>query len=342
MKQLTSLLLALSICTISLAQDFDNPGEYMSFISKQQENVSKKFMSYASASAHGKREKKVQALRSKLINEVDESRMNISGMPSFKTDKSYRDSAVNFMKLYYNVLNEDYSKIIDMEEIAEQSYDAMEAYLMMEEKVSEKLQLGNEKMKTAQAVFAAKNNIRLLSDQSELGDMMEQVHEMNLYHHQIYLIFFKPYKQEAYLMQAVEKGNITGIEQNKNSLLKYAQDGLEKLNGIKAFKGDNSIAMACKSMLSFYVKEVNDKMGAISDFFLTKERFDIIKKEFDKKSSPSKAEVDTYNKGINEINKASEAYNKNNQTLNQQRTEALNNWNSAVKSFFDEHTPHYK
>ncbi len=342
MKQLTSVLFFLSICIFGFAQDFDNPGEYMGFISKQQENISKKFMSYTSASAHGKREKKVEALRNKLINEVEEARMNISGMPSYKTDKGYRDTAVNFMKLYYKVLNDDYSKIVNMEEIAEQSYDEMEAYLMLQEKVSEKLHDANETMKLAQSIFAAKNNIKLIGDQSELGDMMEQVSKMNVYHHQIYLIFFKPFKQEAYLMEAVEKGNITGIEQNKNSLLKYAQQGLEKLNGIKAFQGDNSIAMACKSMLNFYVKEVNDKMSAISDFFLTKERFAAIKKEFDKKGSPTKQEVDTYNKGINEINKASEAYNKNNQILNQQRTEALNNWNSTVKFFFDEYTPHYK
>jgi hypothetical protein len=342
MKQLSSILFFLSICTFGFAQNFDSPGEYMGFISKQQENISKKYMSYTSASAHGKREKKVEALRNKLINEVEESRMNISGMPSFKNDKSYRDTAVNFMKLYYKVLNEDYSKIVNMEEIAEQSYDAMEAYLLLQEKVDEKLKEGNERMKAAQASFASKNNINLINSESELGDKLEQVHLLNVYYHQVYLLFFKPYKQEAYLMDAVEKGNITGIEQNKNALLKYAQEGLEKLNGIKAFQGDNSILMTCKGMLNFYVKEVNDKMGAISDFFLTKERFAAIKKEFDKKSSPTKQEVDTYNKGVGDINKASEAYNKNNQTLNQQRTEALNNWNSAVKNFFDEHTPRYR
>ncbi len=342
MKYLFTLLFLLSFSIFTHAQDFENPGEYMSFIGKQQENVSKKFLSYTSAAAHGKKEKKVEALRNKLLDEVQESRMNISGMPGFKTDKSYRDSAVNFMKLYYNVLNEDYNKIINMEEIAEQSYDAMEAYLLMEEKVSEKLQEGNERMKAAQTAFAAKNNVKLIDGQSELGDMMQQVHAMNVYHHQVYLIFFKPFKQEAYLLEAIEKNNITGIEQNKNSLLKYAQDGLVKLNAIKPFKGDNSIAAACKSMLNFYVKEVNEKMGTISDFFLTKERFAAIKKEFEKKSEPAKAEVDAYNKGVSDINKASNAYNQNNQTLHQQRTEALNTWNSAVKTFFDEHTPHYK
>ena len=342
MKQFITLTGLLSLSIIAFAQNFDNAGEYMGYIGKQQENISKKYLSYTSASAHGKKEKKVEALRSKLISEVEEARMNIGGMPSFKNDKSYRDTAVNFMKLYYNVLNDDYSKIVNMEDIAEQSYDDMEAYLLLQEKVNEKLEQGNEKMKVAEAAFAAKNNINLISSKNELDDMMEQVHQLNVYYHQVYLIFFRPYKQEAYLMEAVSKGNITGIEQNKSALLKYAQEGLEKLNGIKAFQGDNSITSACKTMLTFYVKEVNDKMGTISDFFLTKERFDKIKKEFEKKSEPTKDEVATYNKGVADINKASDAYNKNNQALNEQRKEALDNWNKTEKGFFDEHTPHYK
>ena len=246
------------------------------------------------------------------------------------------------MKLYYNVLNEDYSKIINMEEIAEQSYDAMEAYMMAEEMVDKKLEEANEKMKLAQQGFAAKNNITLTESKSELGDMMKQVHEMNVYYHQVYLLFFKPYKQEGYMMEAVEKNNITGIEQNKSSLLKYAEEGLQKIKEVKPFQGDNSLLSACHNMLSFYVKEVNENMNTLSDFLLTKERFDAIKKEFDKKSSPSKEEVDTFNKSVKDINSASQAYNNANQTLNKQRNETLNDWNKAVNGFFDEHTPRYK
>ncbi|MCY7292480.1 MAG: hypothetical protein LH615_09910, partial [Ferruginibacter sp.] len=94
-----------SLGNASLAQDFENPGKYMEVISKQQENVSKRYMSYKSASAHGKREKKVEILRSKLMDEIQEARMNINSLPSYKGDKNYRDTAVNFMKFYYNVMN---------------------------------------------------------------------------------------------------------------------------------------------------------------------------------------------------------------------------------------------
>jgi hypothetical protein len=342
MKQLFFLVIYVSLAGLSSAQNYDNAVEYMNVISKQRENVSKKFMSYASAAAHGKRARKIESLRAKLLDEVQEARMNIASMPSFKGDKSYRDSTVNFIKLYYNVLNEDYSKIVNMEEIAEQSYDAMEAYMMAQELVEKKLEEGNEKMHLATESFAAKNNIMLNKDNSDLGEKMKQVHEINKYYNEIYLIFFKAYKQENYLMEAVQKNNITGIEQNKNSLLRYAQEGLEKLKGIKSFQGDNTLASACKTVLKFYEKEVNEKMNTVSEFFLTQERFAAIKKEFEKKSSPSKAEIDTYNKSVKDINTASTAFNNTNQSLNKDRSDILNDWNKTVNSFFDEHTPRYK
>lgn len=332
------------VCAVSntaWAQDFDNPGKYMDVISKQQENVSKRYMSYKSASAHGKREKKVENLRSKLMDEIQEARMNINSLPSYKGDKNYRDTAVNFMKFYYNVMNDDYTKIINMEEIAEQSYDEMEAYLLLEEKIQEKLSEANKKFSDAQKLFAQKNNINLLEDKSELGQMMEEVGRSNKHYHEVYLIFFKPYIQEKNMVAAVAKENMTAMEQNRSAMLKYAQEGIAKLAAVKGYKGDNSLIANCKSMLNFYIKE-SDKIMAVNDYFLTKERFEGIKKEMDKKSSKSKEDVEAFNKAVNDINKASQTYNANNNSMNEQRTENLNNWNKSVKIFFDEHTPRYK
>ena len=83
-------------------------------------------------------------------------------------------------------------------------------------------------------------------------------------------------------------------------------------------------------------------MNTISDYFLAKERFAALGKEFEKKDEPTKADTDNYNKAVKEINKASEAYNQKNNSLNEQRSEELKNWNKAVNEFFDEHTPHYR
>ncbi len=345
MKRLLPLVLLLTLVTAlqtATAQNYDNPVEYMGFIGKQHENISKKYMAYASASAHGKKARKVENIRQKLLNEVQEARMNIAGMPSFKGDKAYRDTSVSFMKLYYNILNDDYNKILNLEEIAENSYDEMEALLNIKDAIDLKLEEGNKKVKEAQSAFAKANNINLVEGEATaLSEKLKKVHSLNKYYNEVYLVFFKPYMQEQSLVQAMDKNNITGTEQAKNALKKYAEESLEKLKTIKSFEGDNSVTSACKSLLQFYIKEA-DAVNIASEFTLAKENFDKMKKDFDKKSNHSKADVDAFNAAVNDINKKSQKFNQTMNDLNKQRSESLNNWNKTVNQFFEEHTPRYK
>jgi hypothetical protein len=335
----TAIIACTLFSTKVSAQNFENAGEYMDYISVQQDNITKKFLSYNSAVSHGKRARKVEKLREKLLDEVQESKMNISGMPKFKGDAGYRDTSAAFLKFYYNVLNDDYAKIVNMEEIAEQSYDEMEAYLMLQEAIDKKLDEANDRMKKAQKEFAAKNNINLVSSKDEMGEKMETVGKVNEHYHQVYLTFFKPYLQEQNLGKAIAKGNVGGIEQDKNALLKYAQEALVKLETIKAFEGDNTLKAACKQLMQFYIKEANDYMKPITEFLLVKERFESIKKDYEKKSDHSKADVDAYNKAVNDINAASGKYNAANQNIFELGKENLDNWNKGVNSYFDEHMP---
>ena len=345
MKRFLPLALLLAFVTNlqpAFAQNFDSPVEYMAFISKQHENISKKFMAYASASAHGKKARKVENIRQKLLNEVQDARMNISSMPSFKGDKAYRDTSVSFMKLYYNILNDDYNKILNLEEIAENSYDEMEALLNIKDAIDQKLEEGNKKTKDAEKAFAKANNVNLVEGEATaLSEKLKKVHSLNKYYNEVYLVFFKPYMQEKSLVQAMDKNNVTGTEQAKNALKKYAEEGLEKLKTVKSFEGDNTVSSACKSLLQFYIKEA-DAANATSEFTLAKENFDKMKKDFDKKSSPGKADIDAFNAAVNDINKKSQKFNQTMNDLNKQRSESLNNWNKTVNQFFEEHTPRYK
>ena len=172
-----SIPLILFFCGQAQGQDFTDAGVYMSFISQQHQTIAKRFLAYNSASSHKKKAKNVEALKSKLLDEINESKMNIGGMPAFEKDKSYRDSAVSFMKLYYNALNEDYSKIVDMEEIAEQSYDLMEAYMLAKEMVDKKMDAASAALHNEEKKFAAAHNVKLIEGKNEIDDMMKQVGE---------------------------------------------------------------------------------------------------------------------------------------------------------------------
>jgi hypothetical protein len=112
------------------AQNVANAGSYMSYIGEQQREIMKDFMSYTSAVAHGKSARKVENRRQELLKTMTDSRRKITGMAAYQGDKSLRDSTAKFLLISYHVLNDDYGKIMNLEEVAEQSYDAMEAYLL--------------------------------------------------------------------------------------------------------------------------------------------------------------------------------------------------------------------
>jgi hypothetical protein len=323
----------------SKAQSFENAGDYLSYINKSKEELTATYLSYMSAVAHN-RARKVEKRRMDLLNRITETRFKIQGMPAWKGDKSFRDSSVAYIKLLNNVFNEDYAKIVNMEEIAEQSYDLMEAYMLAQEKVQEKLHDAAERQNELQKKFAATNNINLIAVENELDRKGKEVSALMKHYDEVYLVFFKPYKQEMYLIDAVNRKNVVAIEENKNSLKKFAEEGLKKLQSLKGYNNDPSIIVACREALQFYKTEA-DQTQAITDFVLKEENFNKAKKAFDSKPAArrTKTEVDDYNKAANDFNEAVNNYNKVNKQINKDREKILDNWNRLVKKYLDDYMP---
>ena len=321
------------------AQSFENAGDYLGYINKSKEELTATYLSYMSAVAHN-RARKVEKRRMDLLNTITETRYKIQGMPAWKGDKSFRDSSVAYIKLLNNVFNEDYAKIVNMEEIAEQSYDLMEAYMLAQEKVQEKLHEASERQNELQKKFAAANNINLITVENELDRKGKEVNALMKHYDEVYLVFFKPYKQEMYLIDAVNRKNVVAIEENINSLKKFAEEGLKKLQGLKGYNNDPSILVSCRDALQFYKNEAGQAQ-VITDFVLKEENFTKAKKAFDSKPAAkrTKTEIDDYNKAVNDFNEAVNNYNKVNKQTNKDREKVLDNWNNSVKKYLDDYMP---
>jgi len=321
------------------AQSFDNAGDYLSYINNAKQELTTAYLSYMSAVAHN-RAKKVEKRRTDLLNMITETRYKIQGMPPWKGDKSFRDSSVTYIKLLNNVFNEDYAKIVNMEEIAEQSYDLMEAYMLAQEKVNEKLQDASQRQQEMQKQFASKNNINLVNSENDIDRKSKEANALMKHHDDVYLTFFKPYKQEMYLIDAVNRKNIVAIEENKSSLKKFAEEGLKKLQDLKGYNNDPSLIVACREALQFYKNEA-DQTQVTTDFFLKEDNFNKIKKAFDSKpaSKRTKTDIDDYNKAVNDFNDAVNNYNRVNKQVNKDREKVLDNWNNTIKKYLDNYMP---
>lgn len=340
MKFVLAALLVLSFSYSSKAQSFENAAEYMDYISKANDALTQKYLTYLSAVSHGKSARKVEKRRQEVVNAINDTRFSIMGMPPYKGDKTLKDTTVSYLKILNYVFNDQYGKIVNMEEIAEQSYDAMEAYLLAQEKAQEKLEEASQKQHETQKQFAAKNQIKLIESENEVSAKMKVANKVIKHADEVYLIFFKCYKQEAYLVDAMNRKNLVSMEQNNNSLQKFAEEGLEKLKGIKGYNGDGSLIAACTDMMNFYKMEA-EKGTTVSDFYLKEENFAKLKKQFEAKpaSKRTQQDIDQYNKAVNEVNEVMQNFNKTNNELNKLRTKALDNWEKAYKKYMDDHMP---
>jgi hypothetical protein len=345
---MTKIYFLLSFISASLtapyttqAQNFTDPAAYLGYVGEQFSAISNDMMSYTSAASHGKSARKVEKKRAELMETIKTAELNMRKLKPFEGDASLKDSVASYFRLNRLVLNEDYSKIVNMEEVAEQSYDKMEAYMLAKEKATKKLEDAYQVADQQYKAFADKNKIRLIEQSSKLSKKLEQTNKVMTYYNTIYLIFFKSYKDEVYLLDAYNKGNVSAIEQTKNSLQTSSSEGLKKMSPISALELDKSLKDACEKMLGFYTYEASDKTNELTDYYLKKEKFEKAKKAVDAKKDRDRtqSDVDNFNKLVNEFNESVNKFNKLNGDLNKRRSEALANWNKVSSDFLDEHIP---
>jgi hypothetical protein len=344
MRNFTLILLTLFVTTFSAtptqAQYDRSAVDYMEKMFTSLNSSKEETWQYLKAVTRGKGAKKIESKRQALLTQLKTTKIEIQKMGNYEDNDSLKNAAVIYLDLSYSVLKEDYDKILNMEEIMEQSYDLMEAYILAQEKASDKLNASFEELVAAQRKFASANNITLLEgDKDETTQKIELASNTLKHYHEVYLIFFKAYKQEAYTLDAMQRNDINGIEQNAASLVLNAQEGLDKLALLKGFNGDDNLIKTCQMMMNFYKKEGETDFPAMTEFNIKKDNFDKIQKAFE--AIPAKKrtqqDVDQYNNGVNEINAAVTKTNKLNDELNKARKIALDKWNKAVEEYFERH-----
>ena len=339
MKTVLRSFLFFFFATITNAQEFKTPVDYLNYIGKETNIISRTTWKYTTTVAHTKNARRIDATRKSLVKSIQNATKKIEALKDgYKGDVEYKNQLLAYLSISEKQINEEYDKIIDMQEVAEQSYDYMEAYIMTRDLVNEKI---NAEVDANQKIFANKYNIQIGEDTSELGKKMKISNEVFENHTQLYLIFFKVNFTESVLLKAIEKNDLGAIQQNSNALEQYANEGLEKLKTFKPYKSDMSLVLATKKTLEFSKKEAVELGPSVVSFMMLNQKFQESKKTMDNKpaGSRSKEEIDNFNKLVNEVNKEVGNYNKTINKFNTERTNTINNWNVTGDNFIARYVP---
>lgn len=340
MKKLLTVIF-LSASSGLLAQNTTNPGEYMDYFSSEYLLIQTDMWDYTRSVSHGRSARTVEKRRAELITSTGAALKRAKSAKDYQGNTAYRDSVVQYFTLIDIVLREDYAKIVDMEAVAEQSYDDMEAYMMAREMASDKMSAAGDMIDREHRAFAEANNITIIESETKLNQKIGVANKVYDHYNAVYLIFFKSYKQEVYLLDAMGRKDVSAIEQNRNSLIALVEEGLQKLQTVEKYEGDPSMIEATRNLFKFYKEEAETDVPIMLNYIETSERFAKIKEAFElkKEKSRTQADVDEFNGGVNDINKAVESLNSSSESSNAKRSALIDEWNKSAQKFTDRHVP---
>lgn len=335
---LTVFILLIAYTTHS--QSFKNASEYLDFIATEQESVTKNMWKYTKAIAHSKNDRTINAKRNVLLKTVEKAIAKIENADGYDGE-DYKKQVLTYMRLNESLLNQDYAKIIDMKEVAEQSYDAMEAYVLARELADQKMEDAYNEYDTNFRLFAAKHNISIVESETDLGNKMKISNQVFNHYNELYLIYFKVSINEMYLIDALSKNDVGAIQQNANALSQTAKEGLEILKTVELYKNDKSIAEVTKDAFEFFIDEADNQVPQLTEFLILNEDFETIRNTLEKtpERKRTREQIDTYNKKVKDINKAVDNYNKVNTKLNKDRQNIINKLNTTNENFLAKHIP---
>lgn len=314
--------------------------EHMEKLNMETNPIKKVTWDYIKQASRGRNVNRLEKKRKDLILTLKSAQSRITTTPSFNGDYSLKKAFANYLNISYLVIKEDYQKIVDMELIAEETYDAMEAYLLTKEQVNAKIDSAENALSLSYASFAAKYNINLIEGEKDrLTKKLQSASLINHYYNKIYLIFFKSSFYESEMVKALSTGIIGDIEQFRQTLSTVSTEGLEDIKKIPAFRNDPSLKYACISMLNFYQTEADQQIPNQIKFFSIQDKMNTLTKNMDSKKQKdlTQKDVDEYNLAVQNFNSSINDYNKTNEFLNKKRSTKVDLFNDSVRKFYDKH-----
>jgi hypothetical protein len=323
-----------------VAQSGNDALTYMQGMSAISEDLKGETWQYLKAVTRGKGARKVEKKRQELIHEVSVKKSVVRAMKAYSKDGQFKNAVLDYLEMTYTVLKEDFDKILDMEDISEQSYDAMEAYILAKEKANDKLDEAFEVLKHAQELFAANNNITLIEgEKDKKSKKIEKAGNAIEYYNDVYLIFFKSYKQEAYIIDAINRRDVNSLEQNISAMVEFNEEGNQKLSELENYNDDTALKNAAKEVFKYFDEEATKHYPSMVNYFVAKDNFEKVQKmmEAKKKKDRTQQDVDQFNEAVKKFNEEVAKYNVTNEITNQGREKTLGFWNKQVEDFFDRH-----
>jgi hypothetical protein len=254
-----------------LAQDnefnFNNPSDYNNFIMKEVITTVQKNFEYISLTIHSEDYDQLEKKRKEVVDGIAAAKAHVREMPPLEGDTKLRDEAVDVLNEYKTAFELDFKSILNLKRKSKDSFEAMEAYFIAQDKAEEKVNKATRQLRKAQHVYAEKNNMKVVDSKSDdvLEKKMNKIIEVNDYWRSIFLTYFKVSKQYDKLWDALSEQKANPLNHQRDLTLKVIDQVLPELTRKSDFHGDSEFRDQTINMIEYYRQVAEVDFGKIID-----------------------------------------------------------------------------
>lgn len=309
-----SIIVLLQYSTITTAQQFPGPAEYLDYIVVEQEKILASNIEYITSSVHGNDWSGIDYKRKKVIQQLNTSAQKIQSMPSYKGNTQLKEEANAVITLYLETFKIEFNEALNLKKASSESYEAMEKYLKTQNKAEKKLKRAGDKFAKAQERFAKKYGIELVESKDDMGIVAEKISAVNAYSSQIFLIQFKVAKDNAAFLTALnEQKSLSVLERRRQQLEASSEEAKAKLAALEDYNKDKSLKESADNLVGFYADLAKNAYKTLTTIKGKREK------------DLTKEDVDAYNEAI--------------QSYNTNAPQALDAFSKAQGLFLQNHIP---
>lgn len=323
-NQLVTAILLLLV--VPSAHGQEEALDYLEAISNEYESVVRSQWKYARSVMEGG---DYQREKADLIESINEAEKKIRIIPPYQNDRSLKDSVLLFLRLNRNMIREDYTRLADLQNLEERSFEELDEYLYAQQEAYARVNRLALNLRKEEEKFARKYSIRLVNRDDRLARRLEQLNELFSYYNTIYMAFYKAYSQELVVFKSIEGRQPAAISRHLSILSQYAAQSIREVRKEGGFQGDKRMYSAALKSLEFYKREATKDLVIVLSYYQKLDRLDELREERKKGTQ----NADEYNSLVREINAAGGELNAVTEALNKERAELLQEWNDASSNF---------
>lgn len=313
---------------------------YYNNLTVQMPELKKTIFQYKRAMTQLRNAKTVDKKRQEVLKSLARMKDSCVLRKPFLGDSTLKSGIIAYLDLVVIILKNDFGKILDMEDIKEQSYDADEAHQLAIDLALEKLNGTIDLLNKVEYDYFKKYHITVNKEKDEMTLKIERANNAIEYYNRVQRLYYKSNKEYFYARQSAGSKDVVGLEQHTGALLCFVQDGLEKLKRQTPYEGDSGLLASATDLLHFYLIEAQKILPANVDFNLKTDNLQKADKKFKaiKAGDRKKEEVDEINAAVNQYNDAVKGLNSMNDASYKKHKQLLDTWEKQKEKFFQKHS----